>query len=97
MDEYEAISKSFAQSLATQFCFNKDSIVKNLLLKRKRIIHKASNKILAFKNIISELTSRKKEINYTFVYAPEGASRDSFIDLYQNSASEIDASLITDA
>lgn len=47
--------------------------IKFLLLTRKRIIHQANNKAIAFKEILSEII--KDDINnlkYTLVYAPEG-------------------------
>lgn len=39
-----------------------------LLMLRKQIIHKASNKLIALKNLVSELD----DLKYTFIYAPEG-------------------------
>jgi superfamily II DNA or RNA helicase len=46
-----------------------------LLLKRKRIIHKAENKKIAIMNLLEELKS-KKRLDYTFVFVPEGYEPD---------------------
>jgi len=43
---------------------------KKFLLKRKRILHKADDKIRVFKEIITEVGSDK--LKYCFVYVPEG-------------------------
>ena len=46
-------------------------IVEILLLKRKNIIHKASNKLEIFISIIKELINNNKN-KYVFAYIPEG-------------------------
>ena len=51
--------------------FKKDQMVEKLLLLRKNIIHKASNKIDCFKNILLELKQLNK-LKYIFTYIPEG-------------------------
>ncbi|OAV73666.1 Hef nuclease [Bacteroidales bacterium Barb6] len=54
-----------------------------LLLKRKRIIHKAENKKVAITNLLEDL-KRKKRLDYTFVFVPEGYEPDySETDSYQ--------------
>jgi len=50
----------------------KQSITEMLLLKRKRIIHKATNKLEYVIDILKEQFSKKKNLKYTFVYVPEG-------------------------
>ena len=62
-----------------------DEIVRALLLKRRRIIHKARNKQDAFKNIIEERYKEKGNLKYTLVYVPEGIKPDSFADVYDSS------------
>lgn len=52
-----------------------------LLLRRKRVIHKAENKKTALSNLLDSLEKNEK-LNYTFVFVPEGfepdyAERDS--------------------
>ncbi len=51
--------------------YKKEKIVETLLLKRKNIIHKADNKISAFKIILKEL-KKKDLLKYIFTYIPEG-------------------------
>ncbi len=62
-----------------------DEIVKSLLLKRRRIIHKARNKQDVFKNIIEERYKEKGNLKYTLVYVPEGLKPDSIADVYDSS------------
>lgn len=62
-----------------------DEIVRALLLKRRRIIHKARNKQDAFKNIIEERYKEKGNLKYTLVYVPEGLKPDSIADVYDTS------------
>lgn len=59
-----------------------DEIVRALLLKRRRIIHKARNKQDAFKSIIEERYKEKGNLKYTLVYVPEGLKPDSIADVY---------------
>ena len=59
-----------------------DEIVRTLLLKRRRIIHKARNKQDAFKSIIEERYKEKGNLKYTLVYVPEGLKPDSIADVY---------------
>lgn len=70
----EKISKYFNYS--TESFTSKDEILKRLLLARKRIIHKAKNKIEVFKEIIQERFKDKGNLNYTLVYVPEGLKPD---------------------
>ena len=49
-----------------------ESIVERLLLKRKRIIHKATNKLGVAINILREQFKQKGDLKYTFIYVPEG-------------------------
>ena len=49
-----------------------DSRIEKLLLKRKRIIHKAENKLPATIDILKEQFLQKGNLKYTFVYVPEG-------------------------
>jgi len=57
------------------------------LLERKRIIHKAANKLDAFKDILKIEFDKRKNLKYTLIYVPEGM--DSNYD-------EIDFSIETD-
>ncbi|MDR3341030.1 MAG: DEAD/DEAH box helicase family protein, partial [Candidatus Symbiothrix sp.] len=61
-----------------------DKILTALLLKRKRIIHKAFNKKSVFRDILNEHYSEKGNLKYTLVYVPEGNDPNDFFetDLY---------------
>jgi superfamily II DNA or RNA helicase len=56
--------------------YKKSTLVDMLLLARKRIIHKAVNKIDAFKGILRSEFKRKGNLKYTLVYVPEGLEPD---------------------
>ena len=58
----------------------KDEILMGLLLARKRIIHKAANKLGAFKKIIEERYERNGNLKYSLIYVPEGNKPDYFSD-----------------
>jgi superfamily II DNA or RNA helicase len=79
MFEYMKISTQ----LAKFFNFDNDSfpegndILTLLLLKRKRIIHKALNKREVFKQIINDRFKEKGNLKYTLVYVPEGNKPDN--------------------
>ena len=53
-----------------------DDILMRLLLKRKRIIHKAKEKEVIFQQIIQERYAERGNLKYTLVYVPEGARPD---------------------
>lgn len=53
-----------------------DEILMNLLLKRKRIIHKARNKKDVFKQILIDRYKENGNLKYTLVYVPEGNKPD---------------------
>jgi len=70
---YVEISKKLAKF------FNKNSgelddndIVQKLLLKRKRIIHKAVNKLSKTRQILESRFKEKGHLKYSFIYVPEG-------------------------
>ena len=75
-EEYIEISKKLLKFFDFEKGqFKKDPIVEILLLKRKNIIHKATNKIACFKTILKEL-KREDKLSYVFAYIPEGYSLD---------------------
>jgi len=55
-----------------------DEILKSLLLARKRIIHKAENKLAVFKEIINKRFAENGNLKYTLVYVPEGNKTDEY-------------------
>ncbi len=78
MTEYLRISLQLAKfynSDSDSFPMS-DDILKRLLLKRKRIVHKAQNKEDIFREIVMNRYSEKGNLQYTLVYVPEGAKPD---------------------
>ena len=74
MEQYAELSTKISR----YFNFNSgtfdktDDVLMALLLARKRIIHKANNKLSAFRKIITEHFEKKGSLQYTLVYVPEG-------------------------
>lgn len=61
-----------------------------LLLKRKRIIHKAANKLSAFKQIVQQRMEERGSLKYTLVYVPEGNKPDNFeADIFDQSIASL--------
>lgn len=67
------LSKFFNRDSAT---FNVNEIVQMLLLKRKRIIHKAVNKLTITRKILEDRFTNEGSLKYTFIYVPEGITTD---------------------
>lgn len=76
LDEYEKISLKLAKFYTNDSFPDADEILMRLLLKRKRIIHKAANKADVFKTIIEERYKEQGNLKYTLVYVPEGLEPD---------------------
>lgn len=89
MIEYMAISKQLAKFYNTDKCSfpATNDILKALLLKRKRIIHKAVGKEQVFKKILEERYREKGNLKYTLVYVPEGNLPDEQADMFDQSDS----------
>jgi superfamily II DNA or RNA helicase len=60
--------------------FKNDPILTALLLARKRIIHKAFNKVSVFNEILQEHYNRKHNLKYTLVYVPEGNDTNDYFE-----------------
>lgn len=69
--EYVELSKKIAKIFDNNDPDSQD-ILKRLLLKRKRIIHKAANKKKAFTEILQDRINTFGSLKYTLVYVPEG-------------------------
>lgn len=87
LDEYVDIS----QKIAKYITYNggdlddPNSTLQNLLLARKRIIHKAENKLEIFRSIICNQIKSAGHLKYTLVYVPEGCSPDSYnADIFED-------------
>jgi superfamily II DNA or RNA helicase len=71
--DYMAVSLEISKFYKSESdSFSSSSILTALLLKRKRIIHKAINKISIFRDILKEQYEKKGSLKYTLVYVPEG-------------------------
>ena len=73
LEEYVRISKK----LMTLFDFKngkfkESDLVEKLLLARKRVIHKAANKLQATREILHQHFLESGDLKFTFVYVPEG-------------------------
>lgn len=83
-DEEMANYVELSEKISKYFNYNsgefdkKDDILLGLLLARKRIIHKAANKLDAFKNIIEERYEKNGNLKYSLIYVPEGNKPDYF-------------------
>lgn len=69
--EYVELSKKIAKIFDNDDPDSQD-ILKRLLLKRKRIIHKAANKKKVFTEILQDRIKTFGSLKYTLVYVPEG-------------------------
>lgn len=59
-----------------------DDVLMALLLKRKRIIHKAKNKEAIFLDILRQRYKERGNLKYTLVYVPEGNRQDESADIF---------------
>lgn len=81
MSEYKKISLQLAKfyNINENSFSCADDILMRLLLKRKRIIHKAHNKEKVFRQIVQQRFDECGNLKYTLVYVPEGGQIDSDI------------------
>lgn len=85
MAEYVELSKKIVKIMGFHDEENQERL-KMLLLKRKRIIHKAANKLSAFQEIVRQRMEEKGNLKYTLVYVPEGNKPDNFeADIFDHS------------
>jgi superfamily II DNA or RNA helicase len=96
LKEYHKISKQLLMYFdGASGGYKKIPEVERLLLARKRIIHKAENKLEVFKGIIANEFKKKKDLKYSLVYVPEGKEPD--YDVVDDiTESEDDISLINE-
>lgn len=110
LEEYVEISKRLSKlaAMSNGSADNQDAI-ERLLLKRKRIIHKAKFKLDVTRAILQERFTKEKSLRYTFIYVPEGVRHEtvtdedtgeesteevSIIDQYTRMAGQIDPSIL---
>lgn len=79
MDEYVTISRQLSKffNRKNETFTSSDDVLMRLLLKRKRIIHKAVNKEAVFREIMEQRYKEKGNLKYTLVYVPEGNHPDN--------------------
>lgn len=90
MSEYMKISLQLAKffNYDSESFPGSDDILMRLLLKRKRIVHKAANKQKIFEQILKERFNETGSLKYTLVYVPEGCKPDvEDADIYDESES----------
>ncbi len=76
--EYVEITKKLSKFFNSQSnTFEGNDILQMLLLKRKRIIHKATNKLAITKNILETRFNKEGNLKYTFIYVPEGVTTEA--------------------
>lgn len=72
MEKYQMYTRMLLKYYdPTKKALKENTEVKNLLMQRKRILHKAHDKYRVFEGVIDELV-QKDLTRYCFVYAPEG-------------------------
>jgi superfamily II DNA or RNA helicase len=75
LEEYIKITKQLSKFFYDgEMKRESKTILETLLLKRKRIIHKASNKLSTTISILKDHLSEKGDLKYSFIYVPEGKS-----------------------
>jgi len=81
MQEYMKLSEKISKYYnSNSDSFKNDPILTALLLARKRIIHKAFNKVSVFNDILQEYYNRKHNLKYTLVYVPEGNDTNDYFE-----------------
>ena len=78
MDAYIELSDKIARyfNYNTETFDHIDEVLKMMLLTRKRIVHKAQNKLETFRNIIKKRFEEKGNLKYSLIYVPEGNKPD---------------------
>lgn len=81
MVEYNELSVKLAKMYVMESDrFKNDELLMALLLKRKRIIHKAEGKKSVFSKILKERMQSNGSLKYTLVYVPEGNEPSEYSD-----------------
>lgn len=78
MEAYVELSEKISKYFNFNTCTfdDPDEMLKRLLLARKRIVHKAENKLQMFKDIIQKRFDEKGNLMYSLIYVPEGNKPD---------------------
>lgn len=79
--DYIELSKALAKLVArSKGEEGSNEAVERMLLKRKRIIHKAANKLEAARSILQQRFAKEGHLKYSFIYAPEGITHETVVD-----------------
>jgi len=91
LTDYSKISKQLAKHIdSSTGKYKKSKEVEILLLKRKRIIHKAENKLGVYRKILNQEYKKRGNLNYSLIYTPEGIKQvNSIEDEYNESKEEL--------
>lgn len=86
MDKYKKYTLQIVKLMGNKTIIDEtNQDIKDLLLARKRIIHKAENKKRTFENILRKHYEETGSLKYTLVYVPEGNRPDtSDADIYDS-------------
>lgn len=96
MDEYSRLTKKIVKYYNFDSGkFKDDPVLTALLLARKRIIHKATNKVEVFRSIIEQHYADHGNLNYTLVYVPEGNEVSDYKGIEVFDEEEINEDVIT--
>lgn len=96
LDRYKEISQALIPFFDHKTGKYKDSeFVKMKLLERKRILHKAANKLPKFRTIMENEFKQRGSLKFTLVYAPEGGEAD-YEQIDNSTATELDKRLLHD-
>lgn len=96
MDEYSRLTKKIVKYYNFDSGkFKDDPVLTALLLARKRIIHKATNKVEVFRSIIEQQYADHGNLNYTLVYVPEGNEVSDYKGIEVFDEEEINEDVIT--
>jgi len=98
MEAYKEITLKLVRFFDSESgSFSDPEAANMLLMKRKRIIHKASYKLEVFKDIVKKEFDKRGNLKYTFVYVPEGfdsENEDDRLMMYYNKiVKDIDPSI----
>jgi superfamily II DNA or RNA helicase len=87
MDKYRDISHKLIKLYdQNKQAFRNPEAAKILLLERRRVIHKAVNKLEKFQEVVQTIVNKRGKLDYTFVYVPEGDDEhgDNLLDIYMD-------------
>jgi len=98
LEEYQEITSRLVKFFGKDSeDFFENDIVTSLLIKRKNVIHKARNKLNAFRQIAIELDKEDK-LKYCFVYVPEGyryssSGKEAYYIIMMNILAEVNSKI----